>query len=264
MLELLKHVPPIQQKTILMIEWQKKKYRFLTKVFPHNFGGDMYYWKNDQWHTANPSRPSHTKVILLDSPLWFHYQITNQSQLRQKQGFIWEAICKSIFKEYKNKISEILPISCQATIHDGYWEEPCTEIDLVVSDKETQTVIWGSCKLSSSHQDYFNSMSHVVSFFNNRGYERHPWYNYKHILLFLSLESTDDQRKNLIESVTAINQMLFGTRNDLVTLITNKLSNYSQGGKPFQMAGGAPQKLFSITSVSVLDFNDLLKITYTD
>jgi len=186
------------------------------------------------------------------------------SQLRQEQGFIWEEICKSIFENYKDKIAKILSISCQAKIHQGYWEESCTEIDLVVSDEETKTVIWGSCKLSSSHQDYFNSMSHVVSFFNNRGYDLHQWYNYKHILLFLSLESSVDQRTNLIESVTPINEKLFGRRDELVSLVTKKLSNFAQGRKPFKMASGAPEKLFSITSVSVLDFEDLANITCTD
>jgi len=225
----------------------------------HNFG-DPYYWvENIGWHTSD-QKSSPPRVILHDFPLWFHTKITSELQLRKEQGFIFEDVCRSIFENYKNKISDLFSISYQAKIHHGYWQEDCTEIDVVVSDEETKTVIWGSCKLSFSQQDYFNSMSHVVSFFNNRGYGLHPWYNYRHIFLFLSMECNADQRKNFIGSVTPINDMLAGNRKLLVEMITKKLSNYANEGKSFKMSPGAPDKLFYITSASVLNFNDLKNI----
>lgn len=54
-----------------------------------------------------------------------------------------------------------------------------------------KTVVWGSDKLDASKQDPANLMCHVVSYFNNRLWQNAKYFNYCHVLLFISVHDTD-------------------------------------------------------------------------
>ncbi len=62
----------------------------------------------------------------------------------------------------------------------------------VSNDKEI--VVWGSDKLDAHDQDPENHMCHVVSYFNNRLWQNSRYFNYRHLLLFISVEENNKQR----------------------------------------------------------------------
>jgi len=235
------------------------KYEFLMEKHPINLGDPRHWIANEKvWRTCYPSKPTPGKILLFDSLLRFS-KYPDEHTLHAKQGFVFEELCQSMIKHYKNYFNSFFSLSDKATIKTGIWEEPCTEIDIIVSDDRTKTVIWCSCKRTSHYQDHYNLMAHVVSFFNNRGYNHHSWYKYSHILLFLSPTFSTDQRKNLEECVQSVNECLLGDRGKLIDLIKNKLSNFGQRNhKPFEMSEGAPISLFQFIRAAALDIENFV------
>lgn len=105
-------------------------------------------------------------------------------------------------------------------------------------DKKTEVVYWGSCKMNARKQDPCNLMAHVVSYFNNRGWQLHDYFTYRHVFLFISPTFSEEDRKSFSElpqqSVEALNAILSTGRSQTVkNVCENKLSDYANAGAGF-------------------------------
>eukprot|EP00026_Physarum_polycephalum_P004011 Phypoly_transcript_04028.p2 GENE.Phypoly_transcript_04028~~Phypoly_transcript_04028.p2 ORF type:complete len:335 (-),score=51.21 Phypoly_transcript_04028:16-1020(-) len=114
----------------------------------------------------------------------------------------------------------------------GDWREPCTEIDFVAISVAKRTVIWGSDKLSAQKQDPHNLLCHIVSYFNNRLWQNAAYFNYRHVLIFISVqEDNKDRFSNMPGPLNALLQP--GRSKELEDLCKQKLSNHEGGGNLF-------------------------------
>jgi len=98
-----------------------------------------------------------------------------------------------------------------------WFNEPYTDIDNIVEDKTAQTIYWCSCKRIFRRQNLLKYFLHFINFFNHRGFQEHFWYNYCHVLVFISPE-IDDKYKD--ETMIKLNNHM-----DIVQTI---IENYNQ------------------------------------
>ena len=147
--------------------------------------------------------------------------------------------------------------SYYSKILDGFWAEPCTEIDFVGVNSRKRTIFWGSCKLDFQKHKALTLLAHVVSYFNNRGWDKHPYITYRHVFIFcspvfqqqpdanssgasssgssssLGSSAYTSKAQSLNESLTAINAALrYGRTEELRELCTKHLSNQYENGAP--------------------------------
>jgi len=229
------------------------RYCYLQRLEPLQFPGDVYLWKNKEWKKANPSKPKPSKIILADAPLQFS-RLCSIEEFWMEQGFYLEAISRSVF-EHSSTIRQKCALSDKAKIHYGYWSDndTCTEIDILISDELSQTIIWGSCKRESHKLNYVNLLAHVVSFFNTRGYGLHPWFFYTHKFLFVASKISTDQRQTLKESITHIN-ILLGDKQLLQKSTINHLPSLQLSQDQI------PADFFTVKEVFVLDLSDFADV----
>jgi len=65
-------------------------------------------------------------------------------------------------------------------------------------------IYFGSCKINPSKHEYLNLLAHVISFYNNRGWDKHKWFNYDHVFVFISPDlfpSPSDEQSLLCDLV---------------------------------------------------------------
>jgi len=156
-------------------------------------------------------------VKLIDCPI----RTFKAKDFKGLQGPIFEEICRELVEE-----KECLG---SAKIIDNYWNEHCTEIDLVAEDENAQVIYWGSCKRNGMRHVPFNSLCHVISFFNNRDYSEHKWYSWKHRFVFFSPSFTEEMRNGLIKSSVEMNNWLEKSNINEITLkCQSLLSNYCE------------------------------------
>jgi len=169
----------------------------------------------------------HPKYKLKDAPLSVYYSLkSGKVKLSAVVGLLFEDMVRDMLKD-----------KCTTqTLLFGYWKEPCTEIDIVLVDELKKVVYWGSCKLKAHKQDASNLMAHVVSYFNNRGWQLHEYFTYHHVFLFISPTFCyEDQQRLLKPSVEDLNAILSTGRSMPVKEVCcRKLSNYANSGAAFE------------------------------
>jgi len=189
-------------------------------------------------------------VILTDIPLRAiqfgdHYQTF--------QGYVLEEICRSC-------ITQTAIFGSTIKIFDPDWVESCTEIDVVAYDESTRIVYWGSCKRNPAEQDPFNSVCHVISYFNNRHYSKDPWYAFSHRLVFVSPQMTSQHRTEIVERKDILNNWLRETEKSKIVESCHKMLSAFKTGKKFEAAADMPNKLsIQIDEIICLDFQNLWK-----
>jgi len=243
-------------------------YGYLTAKNPYNFGY-RFTFINNSWRRSDPKKPkkSQDQIVIADLPLRFFHKATEVKYFENTQGFIWEEICRSIFGSFL-QLRKRLGLSDKAIVHEGYFCEPFTEIDIVISDKDNEHILWGSCKRNSEKQNLISLLSHLLSFFNNRGFGNHKWFTYKHTLLFMSPSFQTGKKEQIsVDWVGTANSLLMpAKRKHLVDLAATLLSDHAnrprKGSKkvlpPFELSQGAPDALFAVHETIALDFNDFL------
>jgi hypothetical protein len=84
--------------------------------------------------------------------------------------------------------------------------------------KPKKVVLWGSLKLDPAAHMPTKHLCHVVSYFNNRNFAKDDYYNYKHILCFISPEMplADRQHLNDASKLQQLNALLHGPANKLL------------------------------------------------
>jgi hypothetical protein len=136
----------------------------------------------------------------------------------------------------------------------------------VVEDETSKTIYcyWCSCKWNADLQNAKNSMAHVVSFFNNRGCEKHYLWNYKRVFGFFSPLIREDQRKKLSEQMKEVDTILAGSRVEVIEECTRQLSNVHEHGKKFAASAEllAQNTLFKLDSHICADLNDMIKVAF--
>jgi len=156
------------------------------------------------------------RLKLLDCPL----RLTLTNDFESLQGTILEEIFRQLLEESK---------CLNAKIIDNYWAEHCTEIDVVAEDEQKRIVYWGSCKRNPLKQSPWNLLCHIISFFNNRDYSNHPWYEWSHQLVFLSPIFEEETSKNLSDMTQILNDWIEkSSKEDVVIKCKSILSDYQE------------------------------------
>jgi len=194
----------------------------------------------------------HSRYQIIDCPLRTSLK-KSETDFTNMQGLIWEEYCKAAF--HHTEVCKKLLNLDKVLVYDGYWAEQCTEIDVVLLSEETKSVFWGSCKRNYKKQERGRLASHVTSFFNNRGYKKHPWQAYRHIFLFLSPEFDEDYRKRLLDIGTVNNLLQDGINSGISTMVM-KLSNVHGNGAQFKWAPDVPSPIFVIDLSMVISLQD--------
>ncbi len=155
-----------------------------------------------------------------------------------------------------------------------YYNEPATEIDIVVGSfpkeesndnpkeelveiPKQSTIYWGSCKRNCQIQDTWNLMAHVVSFFNNRGYDSDEWWSAQHVFMFLSPTFDEKKESALKNSLLPLNTALASDKSRVLKACT-ELSNVERG-KHFQPTSkfNSLPELFQVKEILVISWKDL-------
>jgi len=202
---------------------------------------------------------NHPKLLLRDFPLRMLLQIrkdSSENAIKSLAGFLFEDI---VYLSWKEKLG-----SDWEKLH-GTWDEPCTEIDSILVWKTKKVVIWGCLKLDPAAHMPVKHLCHVVSYFNNRNFQKNEYYSYKHFLCFVSPEFHSQDRQHLtgVSKLHELNDLLHGATNNLENACQHLLSNLWGSGKPFKFNARdlpSPADFFSVTACITLDTNDLESI----
>jgi len=205
-----------------------------------------------------------SKLFLLDMPLVTSMKssISNEGVF-EHEGFVIERLTYEWIKEYlmdKNYIT----ITDEVNTYENYcWMEPFTEIDIVICNDTKKIIFWGSCKRDFQKQELKSLISHVFSYYNNRGFESDKTYDYSHVLMFISPEKEESKCQKLAEKFNSIQSYFQGNIDEIIeTLVkwaTKKLSGYfNESNNPFALKS-KPTKMFSIHEGISLSFSELIE-----
>jgi len=148
---------------------------------------------------------SHPTICIIDYPFRMLKKVPkspkgNKNRTRSEEGMLYEQM---IFETWKEILSfpspvDIFPLetgmveTADILVFHGNWCESCTEIDSIVVWKKEKIILWGSLKLKPTKHKPLKHICHIVSFFNNRGFTKHEYWNYTHVLAFISPEIDAD------------------------------------------------------------------------